>query len=346
MPQKTMKAYRIQELGKPPVLQEVDVPVPGSGEVLIKMGGAGLCRSDLEVIDHGVELLPWRGPFTMGHENAGWIEALGSGVSGFKVGESVICSCIRSCGHCEACVTGNDNYCEFVSSRGLAEDGGLAEYMIVEPRELVSLGDMDPRKYAPLADAGLTPYGAVDHARCKIPGNGIAVVIGVGGLGYYAVQFLRELTGARIIAVDVSPERLEVSKKLGVSDVVISGENAADTIMALSDGKGVHAVFDFVGNDATLDLCAKITRGQGIITVNGLGGGTFKATWGYLKPGIDFRFSQGGNLMQLRSMMDLVKRGRISVEVQEFEFSQLYEALDALREGSLKGRAVVNLGAK
>ncbi len=342
MEKQKMKAYRILELGKPPVLQEVDVPVPGPGEVLIKMGGAGLCRSDLEVIDHGVEMLPWRGPFTLGHENAGWVETLGPGVSGFEVGEAVICHCMRTCGQCEACITGHDNYCETVSSRGLAEDGGLAEYMIVEPRELVSLGSMDPRKYAPLADAGLTPYGAVDHARCKIPGNGIAVVIGVGGLGYYAVQFLRELTGARIIAVDVSPERLEVSKKLGASDVVISDESAADTITALSDGKGVHAVFDFVGNDATLDLCAKITRCQGIITVNGLSGGTFKASWGYLKSGVDFRFSQGGSLMHLRAMMDLVKRGKISIEVQAFKFDQLYKALDALREGTLKGRAVIN----
>ena len=341
--EKTMKAYRILELGKPPVLQEIQVPEPGPGEVLIRMGGAGLCRTDLEVIDHGVEILPWKGPFTLGHENAGWVESIGPGVSGFEVGEAVINSTIHSCGHCEACLMGNDNYCESVSARGLAEDGGLAEYMITDQRELISLGKLDPCIYAPLSDAALTPYASVDYARCKIPGNGIAVVIGVGGLGYYALQFVREMTSARIIAVDISRERLEIAKNLGADDVIIAGEDAADKIMQLTDGKGVHAVFDFVGNDPSMDLAAKVTRGNGIITINGLGGGALKFSWGNVQPGVDVRFSQGGSLVQLRSIIDLVRRDKISVEVQAFEFKQLYEALEALRKGTLKGRAVINI---
>jgi propanol-preferring alcohol dehydrogenase len=338
---KKMKAYRILELGKPPVLKEIYVPYPGQGELLIRMGGAGLCRTDLEVIDHGIEILPWKGPFTLGHENAGWVEILGPGVTGFEVGEAVISSCIHSCGHCEACLLGNDNYCESASARGLAEDGGLAEYMIADQRQLISLGSIDPGTYAPLSDAALTPYGAVDHARCKIPGNGIAVVIGIGGLGYYAVQFLRELTSARIIAVDISPERLDVAKNIGASDLVISDAEAMDKIMRLSEGKGVHAAFDFVGNDISMNLCAKVTRCMGIITVNGLGGGTLNFSWGNVKPGVDVRFSQGGSLAQMRSIIDLVRRDKISVEVQAFEFHQLYDALDALRNGKLKGRAVI-----
>jgi propanol-preferring alcohol dehydrogenase len=339
---KTMKAYRIVALGKPPVLEDVSIPEPAYGEVLIRMGGAGLCRTDLEVIDHGVEILPWRGPFTMGHENAGWVAALGPGVAGIDVGDAILCSCIRSCGYCEACITGNDNYCERVSSRGLAENGGMAEFMIAGRREIVPMGGLDPCVYAPLSDAALTPYGAVDHARSRIPGNGLAVVIGVGGLGYYAVQFLRELTSARIIAVDISPERLAVANDLGASDVLVADDKTADRIMQLSDGKGVHAAFDFVGNDASMALCAAVTRNPGVITVNGLGGGRLDFSWGNVKPGVDVRFSQGGSLIQLRSILDLVARGRISVEIERFGFDQLPKALDALRTGNLKGRAVID----
>lgn len=342
MRKKQMKAYRIVELGKPPVLAEVEVPEPAHGEVLIRMGGAGLCRTDLEVIDHGVEILPWKGPFTMGHENAGWVEALGPGVDGITVGEAVICSCIRSCGHCEACITGNDNYCASVSSRGLAEDGGMAEYMIAGRREIIPIGNLDPGLYAPLSDAALTPYGAVDYARHRIPGDGLAVVIGVGGLGYYAVQFLRELTSARIIAVDISEDRLATATTLGASDGVLAGADAADKILALSGDKGVHAAFDFVGNDASMALCAAVTRNPGMITVNGLGGGRLDFSWGTVKPGVDVRFSQGGSLNQLRSIVELIKRGRITVEVERFRFDQLDTALDGLRNGTLNGRAVIN----
>lgn len=342
MGQKMMRAYRILELGKPPVLQKVEVPTPGTGEVLLRMGGAGICRTDLEVIDHGIALAPWIGPFTLGHENSGWVEQLGPGVSGFEIGEPVVSSCISSCGKCEPCLAGSGNYCESLLARGLyAADGGLAEFMIADQHQLISLGKENPIGYAPLTDAALSAYGAVDYARGKIPGDGIAVVIGVGGLGYYALQFVRELTGARIIAVDTSEKRLATAKQLGASDLVVSDKDAADNIMALTNNRGVHAVFDFVGIDATLALCAKITRALGIITINGLGGGTLKFSWGHVLPSIDVRFSQGGTLLQLKAIVDLVQQGKISIESQEFRFDQLFEALDALRNGTLTGRAVV-----
>ncbi len=342
MGQKMMRAYRILELGTPPVLQDVEVPEPGTGEVLLRMGGAGICRTDLEVIDHGIELAPWIGPFTLGHENSGWVEQLGPGVSGFEVGEPVISSCMSSCGKCEACLSGSGNYCESMVARGLYKaDGGLAEFMIADHHQLISLGKENPIRYAPLTDAALSAYGAVDYARCKIPGDGIAVVIGVGGLGYYALQFVRELTSARIIAVDTSEERLTIAKQLGANDLIVSDKDAADKIMALTNNKGVHAVFDFVGIDATMALCAKITRALGIITINGLGGGTLPFFWGNVLPGIDVRFSSGGTLLQLQAIVDLVQRGKISIEYQEFGFDQLFEALDALRNGALSGRAVV-----
>ncbi|MFB4211600.1 NAD(P)-dependent alcohol dehydrogenase [Shouchella sp. JSM 1781072] len=341
MKQAKMKAYRITELGKAPHLQTIDIPQPKYGEVLIRMAGAGICHTDLEVIDHGSPVLPWEGPFTLGHENAGYIEKRGEGVTDFEIGESVIVSTIHSCGYCEYCLSGNDNYCENVSSRGLREDGGMAEYMIADQRELVSLGELKPSDYVAIADAGLTPYASVKYAREKIPGDGYAVVIGTGGLGFFAIQFLKSLTSATVIALDINEDRLEEMKTYGADVVFKSDEHAKDKIKELTDGKGVHAVFDFVGIDATLKLAAEITKGLGIISLVGLGGGSLPFQWGSVKPGVELRISQGGTLSHLREIINLAKRGQVKMQTQKYDFENLSEALDDLRNGNVKGRAVL-----
>ncbi|MDO5832555.1 MAG: alcohol dehydrogenase catalytic domain-containing protein, partial [Methanobrevibacter sp.] len=128
----TMKAWRINELGKPPVLEEVPIPEPGFGEILIKMKGAGMCRTDLEVIDEGFITVPFEGPFTFGHENAGTVAKLGPGVDTVEVGQNVIVDTLHACGKCQYCLSGRDNFCEVASARGLKEDGGMAEYMIAD----------------------------------------------------------------------------------------------------------------------------------------------------------------------------------------------------------------------
>ena len=142
-----MKAWRINELGKPPVMEEVPIPEPTFGEILIKMKGAGMCRTDLEVIDEGFITVPFEGPFTFGHENAGEVVKLGPGVDTVEVGQNVIVDTLHACGKCQYCLSGRDNFCEVASARGLKEDGGMAEYMIADAREVAPLGDLDPTEY-------------------------------------------------------------------------------------------------------------------------------------------------------------------------------------------------------
>ncbi len=190
------------------------VPEPGPGQVLVKVGGAGACHSDLHLMEWPEGTMSFGVPFTLGHENAGWVEALGAGVEGLAEGEAVAVYGPWGCGRCRSCRLSAENYCERQAEigafgGGLGLDGGMAEYMLVpHPRLLLPLGDLDPRDAAPLSDAALTPYHAVKRSLDLLVPGSTAVVIGVGGLGHMAVQILRALSPARIVAVDTSADKL------------------------------------------------------------------------------------------------------------------------------------------
>src|SRR5262245_7021547 len=256
-----MKAYRMTAWKTPPEYQDVPVPEPGPGQVLVKVGAAGLCHSDLHVMhefDEGIfnaEL-----PFTLGHENAGWVEALGPGAGGFDVGDAVAVYGPLGCGWCSRCSVGDENLCEHIADlpgagRGLGVDGGLAPYLLVDsPRQLVALGDLDPVLAAPLTDAAVTPYRAINRSLDVLGPGSTVSVLGVGGLGHLAIQILRALTPATIVAVDPRPEAREHARALGADHVLEPGPDAAETILDLTKGRGVALALDLVGSEDTLGL--------------------------------------------------------------------------------------------
>src|SRR5687767_331473 len=218
-----MRAVRFVGVGKHAEIAEVAQPEPGPGQVLIKIGGAGVCHSDLHVMEDDLGFKP---PFTLGHENAGWVDQLGEGVTGFKKGEAVAVYGPWGCGRCHACQLSMENYCEnwealATFGGGLGSDGGMAEYMLVpSARLLVPLGTLAPAKAAPLGDAALTPYHAIKRALPALHGGSTAVVIGVGGLGHLAVQLLRALAPVHIVAADVDAAKLGQARSLGADEVV------------------------------------------------------------------------------------------------------------------------------
>jgi len=253
---------RALQLTKPSVLElvEVDDPVAGPGEVVVRVAGAGICHSDLHVLHLPFEVFPL--PLTLGHEVAGHVESVGLGVTGWSGGEAVLVHLAWSCGTCRQCVAGRDNACAAFGRHGtppapgLGPQGGMADKIVVPARHLVDLAGLDPVTSAPLADAGLTPYHAIAAELDRLRPGSTAVAIGIGGLGHMGVQLLEAITPATVIAVDVDQAKLDAAARLGAEHALLSDASAAAAVLELTDGYGADVVFDFTGVQPTLDLAA------------------------------------------------------------------------------------------
>lgn len=342
-----MKALRLTAWGKQPELRETSVPEPGPGQVLVKIGGVGACHSDLHLADWPEGKLPWKLPFTLGHENAGWVEQVGAGVRSLQKGDAVLVYGPWGCGRCRPCRLGRENYCEragelVVAGGGLGVDGGMAEYMLVpSARFLVPLGDLDPALAAPLADAALTPYHAIAKSRERLQPGSTAVVIGCGGLGQMAIQLLGATTGARVIAVDSDDHKLETARALGADLVLRSDASAADAIRKDTAGAGAELVLDMVGGDATLALGAKSLRAEGRLVIVGLALGTLPVNFFALPYGAEVATSYWGTLPELIEVVSLARAGKIRIDVEKFPLDRALDAYAKLRRGEIRGRAVI-----
>jgi alcohol dehydrogenase, propanol-preferring len=341
-----MRAFQFVELQKPPELREVKVPEPGPGEVLIKIGGAGACHSDLHILETpagtpGISL-----PFTLGHENAGWVEKFGSGASGFAVGDPVIAYGPWGCGSCSNCRVGLENYCENPTRGkvgGLGRDGGMANYMIVpSTRFLLPLGKLDPREAAPLTDAALTSYHAVKRSIHLLGPGSTAVVIGAGGLGQMAIQVLKALSAAAIvIALDTSPDKLETAKKMGADEVLVSGDEAVKRIKDITRGQGANLVLDMVGVNPTLKMAAQISRVLGHVTIVGLGGGALPVNFHSPAKECSVASPYWGSIPELMEVVSLAQAGKIKMLTEQFPLERASEAYHLLHDGKIQGRAVI-----
>ena len=343
-----MKALRLTAWKQAGELVEVPDLEPGPGEVLIRIGGAGACHSDLHLMhDFDAGLLPWGPPFTLGHENAGWVETLGAGVRGLEVGEPVAVYGPWGCGRCRRCQQGMENYCERPDLTGgavggLGADGGMASHMIVpSPRHLISLRDLDPSAAAPLTDAGLTPYHAVKRALPLLVPGSTAVVVGAGGLGHMAVQMLRAMTPATVIAVDKRPEALKLAESVGAHAGVLADDEAAATITELSKGKGADVVLDVVGADQTLALGAAVARPLGQLTIVGIAGGTLPMSFFGIAYEVSVATTYWGTLPELHEVLALAEAGMIKPHIETFPLSEAPQVYERLAAGEIEGRAVI-----
>lgn len=350
-----MQAYRIVEWGRPAEFVDVDVPSPGPGEVLIRMRGAGLCRTDLDLMDAVPGTEPYTNVlsagFTLGHENAGIVEALGSGVTDLAEGTAVVVHHIHCCRHCEFCVRGIEQHCTTFArgamslTRGLGLDGGLAPWMVVPSHELVAIGALDPVDFTPLTDAGVTAFHAVRKGLRDMPPDATALVIGIGGLGAYAVQFLKLLGCGAIIGVDTQAERLASAAALGADHGVAFGPAAAGTILDLTANRGADVILDLVGTAETLALAARVSRPHGRIVIVGIGGGALPVGWGAPATSCETVVSMGSTRQDLVDVCTLAAEGKLQMDREIFAFDEVEAAYARLREGRLSGRAVVRFPA-
>jgi len=346
-----MRALRLLDWKSEPVLQDVDEPTPGPGQVVIKVGAAGACHSDIHLMDEFESgAVPWNPPFTLGHENAGWVHDVGEGVDHLEVGQAVAVYGPWGCGTCVRCLAGFENYCENVEAApvpggggGLGLDGGMAEYMLIpSARFLLPLPDgLEPTQAAPLTDAALTPYHAIRRSLPKLTADAHAVVIGVGGLGHMAVQILKAMTAASVIAVDMREEALKVAEEVGADFTFVSGEETAGEIRQVTGGRGADVVIDCVGADPTIAMGAAAARQMGDVTIVGIGGGSFSLSFFSVPYEVSLQTTYWGARHELIEVLNLGARGLIRSHVTTYPLDEAMTAYEALKSGDIEGRAVI-----
>jgi alcohol dehydrogenase, propanol-preferring len=313
----------------------------------VKVGGAGACHSDLHLLEAPAGSKSISLPFTLGHENAGWVKKMGPGATGFAPGDPVIVYGPWGCGLCMNCRQGMENYCETSgkpSPGGLGgTDGGMAEYLLVpSTRYLIPLGNLDPREAAPLTDAGLTSYHAVKRSFPLLGAGSTAVVIGAGGLGQMAIQVLKALCSATIVvAVDTSADKLKIAKEMGADEALISGDDAVKRVKEMTRGQGAEVVLDFVGVNPTLTMAAQVARVRGHLTIVGLGNAALPVNFNSPPKECSVASTFWGSIPELIEVIDLAQAGKIRMLVEHFPLDDAAYAYHLLHDGKIQGRAVI-----
>jgi NAD+-dependent secondary alcohol dehydrogenase Adh1 len=342
-----MKAVRLHGYHQQPVVDDVPEPtISGPLDVIVKIGGAGVCRTDLHIIEG-----QWAGamdadgallPYTIGHENAGWISAVGSAVTNVAVGDTVILHPTPTCGLCRACRAGDDMHCVASEFPGLSRDGGMAEYLLTSARACVPLDpSTEPKDVAALADAGITAYHAVRKAIPLLYPGTTAVVIGAGGLGHIGIQCLAALTATRIIVVDRNSDALKLAEQLGATETVVADGNQVAAVQDLTGGDGADVVFDFVAEQGAEADGFAMTREAGSYYVIGYGGELTVPTLDIISTERNIVGNIVGTYNDLAELMVLAQTGRVTLHTSTYPLDSAVEALHALDAGQVRGRAIL-----
>lgn len=340
-----MRAVRLHQYGQAPTIDEVAEPRPlGPWDVVIDIGAAGLCRTDLHIIEGQWEPIQHpRLPYTLGHENAGWVRAVGSAVTNVEVGDTVIAHPLTSCGLCPACRVGQDSHCQNATFPGVNVDGGMADQLLTNARAVVKLDpSVQPRDIAALADAGLTAYHAVRKAAEVLYPGTHAVVIGAGGLGHIGVQALAAITGAEITVVDRSEEALALSATLGAHHTVLATDDdtVAREVLDITGG-GAQVVFDYVGEHGTELLSPRLLRGRGSQYVIGYGGEVRLPTIDIISREINVIGNLVGTYNDLVELMTLTAQGKVTLHTKVYPLDAALDAIADLDAGRLVGRGIL-----
>jgi NAD+-dependent secondary alcohol dehydrogenase Adh1 len=341
-----MRVVRVVGYHQDLQLDEVPEPkITSPLDVIVKIGAAGVCRTDLHILEgqwaekSGVAL-----PYTIGHENAGWIHALGDAVTGLEVGDKVILHPLITCGQCRACRFGDDVHCENSVFPGINSDGGYAEYLKTGARSVIKLDpSLEPADVAALADAGLTAYHAVAKAaRVLRPGN-VVVMIGAGGLGHIGIQVMKAISGATLVVVDRNPAALALAKELGADHTVQAGDDDAfvKEVLVLTGDKGAEAVIDFVAEGGSTSTGIRMLRRAGNYYVVGYGENLSIPTIDIISTEINFIGNLVGSYNDLAELMVLAAQGKVVLHTTVYKLEEFQRALDDLSAGKVRGRAIL-----
>lgn len=339
-----MKA--VQVVGYHTKLQLTEVPQPtveGPLDVIVRIGGAGVCRTDLHILEGQWEEKSGVGlPYTIGHENAGWVAATGDAVTNVAVGDKVILHPLITCGLCRACRFGDDVHCENSKFPGIDVDGGYAEYLRTTARSVVRIDDsLEPADVAALADAGLTAYHAVAKvAKTTRPGD-VCVVIGAGGLGHIGIQVLKAISGVTVVVLDRNPDAVALAEQIGADRGIVADGTHVQQVLDLTDGHGAEAVIDFVGEGGATREGIAMLRRAGNYYVVGYGENIDVPTIDVISTEINFIGNLVGSYNDLHELMTLAAQGKVTLHTTKYPLQSFQQALDDLDAGRVRGRAIL-----
>lgn len=339
-----MKAVRLHHYDERPAVEDVAEPeATGAFDVIVRIGGAGLCRTDLHIVEgqwaakSNVAL-----PYTLGHENAGWVHAVGPAVQHLQPGEPVILHPLVTCGFCRACRAGDDVHCEASAFPGIDTDGGMAELIKTSARSVVKLpAGVEPASVAALADAGLTAYHAAKKAAPLLHPGSTCVVMGAGGLGHIGIQCLRALSATRIVVLDRNEEALSLTHEWGADETVVVDGSHVERVLELTEGHGAEVVLDFVGERGAERDSWAMTRRAGSDFVIGYGGTVDVPTIDVISTERNVVGNLVGSYNDLVELMALAADGRVEMLTRTYPLEAVNDAMDDLEAGRLRGRGIL-----
>ena len=339
-----MKAVRLHSYHQKPIVEEVPEPkISGPLDVIVRIGGAGVCRTDLHILEgQWADAMAPNLPYILGHENAGWVHEIGSAVTNVKVGDTVILHPTPTCGLCRACRGGQDMHCEASTFPGLGVDGGMAELLLTSARACVKLDPSTrPQDVAALADAGITAYHAVRKALPLLYPGTTCVLIGAGGLGHIGIQCLAALTATRIVVVDRNRDALALAEQLGAHHSVVADGGQVAAVQELTDGQGADVVLDFVAEQGAEQDGFAMTRAGGSYYVIGYGGKLEIPTLDIISTERNIVGNIVGTYNELAELMVLAQTGKVTLHTSTYPLDAAVEALADLDAGNVRGRAIL-----
>ena len=335
-----MRAAVAHSFGAPLSIDEVPVPTPGPGEVLVKIASTGVCHTDIHAVDGDWPVKPIM-PLIPGHEGVGHVAALGSGVTDLKEGDAVGIPWLHdACGQCEYCQTGWETLCDRQHNSGYSVNGTYAEYGIASAPFVGHLpANPDFDALAPILCAGVTTYKGLKETEAK-PGEWV-VISGIGGLGHVAVQYAKAM-GLHVAALDVAPDKLALASELGADLVVdCSADDAAEQVVAATGG-GAHGVLVTAVSRAAFGQALACVRKRGTVSLVGLPPGDFPTPiFDVVLKRITVRGSIVGTRKDLSEAIAFAAEGKVKAKVSVEPLEAVNHVFDRLRAGKVDGRIVL-----
>ena len=337
----TMKAAVVRAFGKPLVIEDVPVPIPGPGEILVKTKACGVCHTDLHAAsgDWPVKPVP---PFIPGHEVAGVVAALGPGVADFKLGDAVGVAWLHdACLRCEYCETGWETLCEHQHNTGYSVNGGFAEYVIASAAFAARLpASVDFAAIAPVLCAGVTTYKGLKETDAR-PGEWVAIS-GVGGLGHVAIQYAKAM-GFKVVGLDLAEDKLELAREAGADHAInVLSPNAVKDVLDATGG-GAHGILVTAVSTSAFAQALKMVRRKGTVSLVGLPPGEFPTPiFDVVLKRITVRGSIVGTRRDLDEAIAFAAEGKVRAEITKAPLGDINAIFDRMKSGQINGRMVLD----